>query len=225
MSAFYTYMHLRGDTGKPFYIGKGTGARASNPGGRNRHWHNIVNAHGRTIQILAQWDTNAEAIEHEKVLIASFRSMGVELANVTDGGEGTAGRRLSEDAKRRISVANTGKVPSDKQRLASSLRWKGVPKSAEHVAKMSAANLGKKRSQAVIDSYLPALRAAMANPQVRERISAAARARPPVTAEAKARMSAAQTGRKASPETRKRISDGIKAAIAAKRAVAHKEHA
>ena len=50
ISEFYTYFHTRNDTGKVFYVGKGKGRRAHEPG-RNPHWKNIVAKHGCEIKL------------------------------------------------------------------------------------------------------------------------------------------------------------------------------
>lgn len=44
--------------------------------------------HGLHVEILAEWPTEAEALQHEKVLIDSFRYLKTGLVNLTDGGEG-----------------------------------------------------------------------------------------------------------------------------------------
>lgn len=83
---FYTYAHSKPE-GKIFYIGKGQGKRAWDKTSRNPHWHNIVNKYGFNAQVLAEWETEKEALEHEVFLIACFKDMGYELANITAGGE------------------------------------------------------------------------------------------------------------------------------------------
>ena len=131
---YYTYLHTRNDTGKVFYIGKGQGKRCYNKKSRNKWWKHIESKAGRTVEILAYWNTNKEACEHERLLIACFRDMGYELVNICDGGEGNGlpgklngmyGKTHSEEARAKqrarrlsqvfneetfykISVANTG---------------------------------------------------------------------------------------------------------------------
>ena len=61
--SFYTYMHTRNDTNETFYIGKGHGKRAFWKHGRNQHWENIVNKHGYTVHLLAEWEKEADAFE------------------------------------------------------------------------------------------------------------------------------------------------------------------
>jgi hypothetical protein len=88
---FYTYIHFKADTSKPFYIGKGQGRRHLVKTKRNNYWNNVVNKHGFTSEILCKWKTEHEALEHEKFLIQCFKDIGIPLVNLTDGGEGTSG--------------------------------------------------------------------------------------------------------------------------------------
>jgi group I intron endonuclease len=60
-------------------------------------------------------------------------------------GGGSCGK-LNEESKRKISVANTGKIRTPEVRAKISVSSKGKPKSSETRAKMSAAALGKPKS-------------------------------------------------------------------------------
>jgi hypothetical protein len=122
--AFYTYAHINKVTNKIFYIGKGSKNRYKSIYRRSKHWNSIVEKYGFTAEILANWNTEKEAFEHEKVLIACFKDLGYVLANKTDGGEGTASdkirqsalkrpkRVLSEETKKKIGLAQLGKKRS-----------------------------------------------------------------------------------------------------------------
>ena len=123
--AFYTYAHINKDTNKIFYIGKGFENRYKSTDRRNRYWHNIVNKHNFNAEILAYWNTEKEALDHEMLLISCFKDMGYKLANMTDGGEGTSGYKHSETTKLKMK----NKVVSD-----------------EHKAKISKAGIGRKFS-------------------------------------------------------------------------------
>lgn len=207
---FYTYFHTRNDTNAVFYIGKGCGYRAHVTRRNNPHWNHIVAKHGHTVHIAARWPTNDEANEHEKFLISCFRSMGCSLVNITDGGEGTLGRKQTEDAKRRISIANTGRKMSPEWIAKIRASVTGRVFSDEHRKRLSDSTKGRKKPQAEIDGYLPALRAAMARPEVRAKMSAIAKTRS-FSVETRARMSQTRTGMKASPETRAKMSESAKA--------------
>lgn len=90
---FYTYAHYRASDKVLFYIGKGKERRYLNTKNRNPYWNHVVEKHGFTSEILARWNTEQEAFDHEKFLIGAFRSIGVALVNMTDGGEGSAGMK------------------------------------------------------------------------------------------------------------------------------------
>jgi len=98
---FYTYIHTKPD-GTPFYIGKGSGPkRHKSKCGRNTYWKNIVAKYGYEATILAYWETEKEAHNHEELLISCFKDMGYKLANLTNGGEGTTGFKWSDEQKKK----------------------------------------------------------------------------------------------------------------------------
>lgn len=157
---YYVYLHRRADDGRVFYVGKGKGKRARSKK-RNRKWHNIVNKHGFTWEILFDGLTEREALDEEVSVIAELRYFGYSLANLTDGGEGTSGIFVSEETKAKLRAANLGKklTPetiakviashigkkrTPEQRARMGLWCKGVPLSDEHKEKLRKAKLGKK---------------------------------------------------------------------------------
>jgi NUMOD3 motif len=141
---FFTYAHYKPEGGL-FYIGKGKRRRAYAMDSRNSHWQNIVNKYGKPrVELLAQWDTEKEAFEHEKVLIACFKDMGYVLANKTDGGEGSSGYKHTKEQKLKNSLAKMGNIPWNKGTKGIMVAWnKGVPMSEEQKIKCSLAKKGK----------------------------------------------------------------------------------
>lgn len=110
---YYTYMHCRPD-GTPFYFGKGSGVRAYKRGGRNTFWHRIVNKYGdRKVVILAKFDSENEAYEHEKFLINCFKSLGFILTNYSVGGDGPKGYIQTAEHRKNISKGRKGIQFSD----------------------------------------------------------------------------------------------------------------
>jgi len=106
--SFYTYAHSS-PQGKIFYIGKGMNDRAFAFSDRSHDWKRAVIHHsGVAVKILAHWDTEEEAFEHEKVLIDCFKDMNYTLVNLTGGGKGPYGYKQSEETKRKKSLANSG---------------------------------------------------------------------------------------------------------------------
>lgn len=105
---YFTYVHFRPD-GVPFYVGKGSGRRATKRGGRNQHWHRIVNKYGNfTCEIMCRFHNESEAFQHEIFLIQCFLSMGFVLANHSLGGEGPTGHKHTKEHNQKISVARKG---------------------------------------------------------------------------------------------------------------------
>ena len=158
---YYTYAHLTEDTNQIFYIGKGTGSRAFEKGkDRNPHWTAVVNKHGGYYAtILAYWDTEQAAYDHEKLLISSFIDIGYNLTNKTPGGEGIPkGYKFSEDAKKKMSLSHIGskRTEETKEKMSQSSAWRGhtyitsgftgKSHSEEARAKMSNARKGRKQS-------------------------------------------------------------------------------
>lgn len=155
----YVYVHKRLDTGLPFYVGKGSGNRATSKKDRNPHWHHIVAKSGYQSIIIQSGLTHKQALNAEKFTIAALRKV-YDLTNLTDGGDGgnglkgsehpLFGKQRTEQTKAKISaslqgVSTGGKAKkgialtnAHKQSISNGL--KGKPKSAEHVASVSAAN-------------------------------------------------------------------------------------
>jgi len=112
---YYTYIHYKADTNEPFYIGKGHSKRAYVANNRNKWWHATVKKHGYKVEILCRFAEEQEALDHEVFLISVFKDLGYKLCNLTDGGEGTSGYKLSESSRQRMSASH--KQRHDKIRL------------------------------------------------------------------------------------------------------------
>ena len=166
----YTYLHrCEDDMNRIFYVGKGSGNRHKSHLYRNKHWHGIVKKHGLYAEKIASWKTHEEALEHEKFLIWCFRDMGINLCNMTNGGDGIFGFKHSDETKKIISISSAGRNPTEETRKKISLSkignkarlghknseehkaitasiWKGKKLSEEHKLKLSLAKKGKKWS-------------------------------------------------------------------------------
>lgn len=149
MSDYNAYVHARPGTVDAlgiFYVGKGSTNRARNVVGRNSHHSNIVRKYGRESVLVGNLPCSSEgtAFELERGLIKCLRHMGVELVNLTDGGEGPLGRITSAQTKEKLSAALRGKP----------IGRKGVPRgpmSQETKDKLSAIAQGRRNSpQAII---------------------------------------------------------------------------
>lgn len=112
---FYAYIHCKPD-GIPFYVGKGGARRVSELTRNNRHHRNTIKKYGAENILVGKLACSSEAIafELEKGMIKCLRRMGVTLCNMTDGGEGPAGRKMSPEQLEAHAAARRGK----KQQLA-----------------------------------------------------------------------------------------------------------
>lgn len=158
---FYTYVHRKASTGDVFYVGKGSGKRFAATQGRSSYWRSIVAKHGITIEVVAYFFDEAAAFDHERLLIAEYRSGGIKLCNLTDGGDGASGNVMSEDARQKISAARLGikRGPdSEETRRKKSESAKGRPMSAAAIAKTVAFHTGRKRSLETIAKMSAALK-------------------------------------------------------------------
>ena len=128
------YEHIRNDTNEVFYVGIGESEkRAFDKRSRNKHWRNIVNKVGYTVNIVHKGIKHEEAKKIEILLIEKYgrKNLGLgNLVNMTDGGEGSFGHIVSDDIRQKLSEANKGKKQS-----------------SETIAKRVEKTLGKTRSK------------------------------------------------------------------------------
>ena len=153
---FYVYLHCRPD-GTPFYVGKGHGRRAYNMEyRRNAHHLNVIAKYGAENIIVELFPvaSELEAFELECRKIAELRAAGVKLANQTDGGEGAAGRPMSE--RTRVAVSRLGVKLSDEHRQKISACHTGRKRPVETCEKLRQLMLGKKRPAHVIAALVAA---------------------------------------------------------------------
>jgi hypothetical protein len=118
-SMFYTYLWLR-ENHTPYYVGKGNANRGFTSRGHRVHAPSDLSR-----IIVLYFNNEQEAFYKEIELIRKFgrKDNGTGcLSNLTDGGEGVTGQLAL---------------------LERNAKCKGIPLSAEHRAKMSAAKVGK----------------------------------------------------------------------------------
>ena len=110
------YRHIRTDKNEPFYIGIGKNiSRAYSKKNRNKYWYNIVSKVNFEIEILFEGVSWEFAKKKEKEFIALYGRRDLSngtLCNMTDGGDGCAGNKMSEEARNKIREARKGKKRS-----------------------------------------------------------------------------------------------------------------
>jgi hypothetical protein len=115
---YYIYRHVRRDTDQIFYIGKGTilrpthnFKRAFETRNRNLLWRRIVNKTAYDVEIVMEFASRDACVAKEKEFITLYGRIDLRrgtLANLTDGGDGSWGLRVSEQERRRRSEAVRG---------------------------------------------------------------------------------------------------------------------
>lgn len=189
---FYVYVHSRLSTGEPFYVGKGNARRAFTIKSRSPHWKNIVAKDGGWyVSFIAERMDEDLAFLVEMEAIDKYRRLDVKLVNLTDGGDGPTGYRHTKPA------SNKGVPCSEemKARISATLKAKGCLPPIGW-------NRGKKTPPDVIARRRVTTLATWA------RIKAAGGRT--VSAETRAKMSAAKLGKKHTPEQNKAMSERMK---------------
>lgn len=131
---YYVYQYITED-GQPYYVGKGCGSRI-----RAKHLYTVVPPDHRRI-ILRDGLTNKEAYDLESSLITQYGCK--KHGGLLDNKKITRwvaepGWKHTDEAKSKISKANTGKIRSAEAKANYS-----KPKTAEHAEKIRQANLGR----------------------------------------------------------------------------------
>lgn len=120
---YYVYEHIRDDTGKCFYVGKGHGKRAYQKS-RNEHHDRVTNKTSFTIKIIKDNLTEEEAYKLEREVIEDYvfnKKYGIDiigynnnkdenghLTNHSFGGDGSYGMVHSEEWKHQHSKDMVG---------------------------------------------------------------------------------------------------------------------
>jgi hypothetical protein len=149
MSGYYVYGHINPITKKFFYIGKGTKYRAYNSTQRNEFWKRTVAKYGYAVVKLVDGLTHDQAIEIEKQYIGKYglRSEGGLLVNLTYGGQGMSGFKMSQESKAKIGIHQVGRVKSEEEKNKLRIANKGKRRSDEVRQRLSVAHTGKRVSE------------------------------------------------------------------------------
>jgi len=185
------------------YFGKSTLPDPTNYAGSGKYWTNHLNTHGKHIdtiwcELFLDRDSLVEFAELFSILFDIVKSnnwANLKAENGLDGGsdKGRPGHTFSEESRRKISIANTGRV---------------IPK--EICQKVSASLTGRKLPEEVKAKMRKSNRSASA--EVRRKISDSNTGKT-VSVESRQKMREAKLGKKRaphSPETREKISKSMK---------------
>ncbi len=126
---YYVYLHIKEDTGEPFYVGKGKDnkrRRYESKHGRSEYWKRIVDKHRFDIIFLEIDLTNEEALEREVYWIERIgrKDLGKgPLVNFTDGGEGCV--NMSDETKAKMSIVAQNRIYTDERKKNCSIAQMG----------------------------------------------------------------------------------------------------
>lgn len=161
------YRHRRLDNNTVFYIGIGSIKRSKCKTHRSKWWKRVALKYGYKIEVLTDFLTWEDCCEIEMLLIAEYGRLDKKtgcLVNMTDGGEGCIGRKMSEANKKKLSIANKGNKRmlgskrSEETKLRMSQSALGIKPNSLAKERMAAAKRGKKISdkhrQKIINSNL-----------------------------------------------------------------------
>jgi hypothetical protein len=109
MNIYYVYAYIRKSDGTPYYIGKGKGERAF------RKEHSVTVPNDKTkIVFLEKNLTEVGALALERRYIRWYGRKDLNegvLHNRTDGGEGNTCRKIPEETRKKMSLAQKNKPP------------------------------------------------------------------------------------------------------------------
>ena len=157
MNTAYVYTLTDPRNGMPFYVGKGVGRRchfhaweAKNSDKPTYKLNKIRKIQSLGLDIVVRKVeenvSHEQAKELECFLIAEMREFGIDLTNLTDGGDGRAGYVASQK-----TIAKTRHEWTDeqKQRISNSLKGKSNPCTEQRRQAIIAGTTGVKKSTTI----------------------------------------------------------------------------
>ncbi len=213
---FYVYEWIRLDTNEPFYVGKGKNNRCYKLN-RNQYFNNIINTLDCIVNILHDNLTEEEAFQYECWYIHEYKyEIGYTLANMTDGGEGCAGKITSEETKQKISKANKGKlVFTEEHKIKIGLAHKNKRLSIETKQKISEKCKGYRHTEEAKKAISEKHKGKKRSEESIQKTANANKGRK-CTDETKQKISKVNKGRKLSEKTKLKISESGKGKIISK---------
>ena len=157
---FYVYRWFFKSTNETFYVGKGKDKRIHSLVHRNAYFMNIIKKYKDDVdsEIVYANLSEDESFEIEMLMIAYYWSIGQCKANFHEGGRGgntgnydspERSRKLSESAKKRVGPLNPmyGKTHGPKAIAKIKAANVGKKLSKEHIEKLIKANTGRKKTE------------------------------------------------------------------------------
>lgn len=191
-------------TGEIRYVGKSVDINAryyrhlyfAKAGAKQRVCNWIRSLLKRNLQpiCLVMETVNGDGCKEEIEWIATLRKAGCRLTNLTDGGEGTLGFKLSDEIKQKISKIKHGKTFSEehKQKIGQAHRGKTI--SEEHKQKIKNALSGVKLIE---ETKIKISKSNLGKHSI------------PLSEEAKRKISEARRGKPLTEEHKRKISEGL----------------
>lgn len=142
----------------------------------------------------------------EIILIEERKTLAPNGYNLTTGGEGVAGKPVTEETREKLRQANLGKVRSLASREKASRSLMGRKMSPEAVAKSTAAKIGVKRSPETVEKMRIASTGRRLSEEARRKVGLASLGHK-LSPEAVEKIRVANTGKRHSEETRLKISE------------------
>ena len=214
----YVYKHLRKDTNEVFYIGIGNDEsykRANDITHRNKHWNGVYMKVGFDCEIIEDNLTWEEACEREKYWIKFYGRRDLNegtLVNLTDGGDGTIGRIVSDETRRKMSKLlrsyyekhpKVGYTPNEATRQKISQAKKGIPISAAQRAILIECNRNRVYSEETRRKMSESHKGIPCSEVTKQKISDVKRGK--MSAENRMQISMRRKGVKASAETLEKL--------------------
>lgn len=204
-SDYYVYLHSFSDLS--FYVGKGRHGRAWTEKGRSRYWQRVREKYGPpTVTIISNDLTAPAAFDAERALIASMRAEGRRMINLTMGGEGALGFKLSKKRRRALAQARREFVAENPDAVVEMVARLNAP---EARAKLNAhIRSPEERAARSRRSSDPAVYGHLLAPEIKAKIAATRRT-------LESREKSAEITRRAwrNPDAKARRSAAIKAAL------------
>ena len=157
MNESYVYMLVDPRNNQPFYVGKGRGRRCYFHSWEAKHTDRVTYklAKIRKIQRLGmsiiirkveQNVSDEQAKDLECLMISEFRDAGIDLTNLTDGGDGRAGYKPSAET---IAKTRHDWTDEQKKRISESLKGKSNPCTEQRRQAIIAGTTGVKKSTTI----------------------------------------------------------------------------